>query len=596
MAFLQPSIVDILTLSEMAFDIAQTFTSGRKSAPAEFHEVQNQLYSLSKALDSFKSLALDTQQQGDQAEGIIEIVGNCCFTLEHLQHLVDKYMVIQEQDGKPRLHRMEWRAEIWRNWKKIRWTREGGDLARRQHNLGVHINSLNLAVAVMNSESNQKVGHQVDDVRGMLCEIHEWFTRELKVSEMKLSQSVKLLLFPPTGSKTLGANQPLKSSRANVEVYTALSYHTTPVRKLVIEFLQSVDTMDSVTDESDRAVRRAANSVETMVVLTKIVDVGLSIFEREINQLAIMVARQSVERRIESLVVFPYMNPYSGHPVISVVSMICDTRRIYGKVGSVELIANRHRYSPGSVEAIQLIHYKHLTSKGEWLYQGSTEIILQIITEDETIGAQDDRVTELTVTLDQDTDIGTSEGSTTLTIAKTSCTLTSESGQELVEAVDVQMVLLDRDSARYLHGQLRSLQGGVVLFKIQQIQRSEMLIFELVLGYVMIYNYHISDATLKLIDVLSIDVSAESLRDIDRRNDAYIEIGGLCLVVEIAWSRVNIHQHDSTVTLTCADQETQKMLVMMLQSAGRDVDENGGSNTTSHGLRKLEESSMMGSY
>lgn len=75
-----------------------------------------------------------------------------------------------------------------------------------------------------------------------------------------------------------------------------------------------------------------------------------------------------------------------------------DTRRIYGKVGSVELIANRHRYSPGSVEAIQLIHYKHLTSKGEWLYQGSTEIILQIITEDETIGAQDDRVTELTVT------------------------------------------------------------------------------------------------------------------------------------------------------------------------------------------------------
>lgn len=102
---------------------------------------------------------------------------------------------------------------------------------------------------------------------------------------MKLSQSVKLLLFPPTGSKTLGANQPLKSSRANVEVYTALSYHTTPVRKLVIEFLQSVDTMDSVTDESDRAVRRAANSVETMVVLTKIVDVGFSIAGKHLTLL-----------------------------------------------------------------------------------------------------------------------------------------------------------------------------------------------------------------------------------------------------------------------------------------------------------------------
>ena len=113
--------------------------------------------------------------------------------------------------------------------------------------------------------------------------------------------------------------------------------------------------------------------------------------------------------------------------------------------------------------------------------------------------------------VDQDTDIGTSEGSTTLTIAKTSCTLTSESGQELVEAVDVQMVLLDRDckfsflhgvllltleAARYLHGQLRSLQGGVVLFKIQQIQRSEMLIFELY-----VKSFHLqSDMTSNLTD------------------------------------------------------------------------------------------------
>ncbi|XHG01010.1 hypothetical protein AWENTII_004415 [Aspergillus wentii] len=44
----------------------------------------------------------------------------------------------------------QWRTEIWKNWKKIKWTREGGDLAKLQQNLGVHINSLNLAVAVMN--------------------------------------------------------------------------------------------------------------------------------------------------------------------------------------------------------------------------------------------------------------------------------------------------------------------------------------------------------------------------------------------------------------------------------------------------------------
>ncbi|PYI02436.1 hypothetical protein BO78DRAFT_223319 [Aspergillus sclerotiicarbonarius CBS 121057] len=37
------------------------------------------------------------------------------------------------------------------------------------------------------SESNQKAIHQVDDVRGMLCEIHEWFTKELKGRTMSAS-------------------------------------------------------------------------------------------------------------------------------------------------------------------------------------------------------------------------------------------------------------------------------------------------------------------------------------------------------------------------------------------------------------------------
>jgi hypothetical protein len=192
MAF-QISIGDGLMLSRLAFDIAQAFTSGRKSAPAEFQEVQNQLYSLSKALDSFKFLSSTDPGPVHETSAIIQ---NCRFTLEHLELLVNKYMVIQDDSKGHYSRKKQWRAEIWKNWRKVQWTREGGDLAKLQHNLGVHINSLNLAVAVMNrwvflififlsllkhpSESHQKMGSQVDDVHEMLGEIYNWFTSNLK--------------------------------------------------------------------------------------------------------------------------------------------------------------------------------------------------------------------------------------------------------------------------------------------------------------------------------------------------------------------------------------------------------------------------------
>lgn len=45
------SIGDILLLSKIAYQIGVAFTSGRKSAPREFAEVENQLFALSTALE-----------------------------------------------------------------------------------------------------------------------------------------------------------------------------------------------------------------------------------------------------------------------------------------------------------------------------------------------------------------------------------------------------------------------------------------------------------------------------------------------------------------------------------------------------------------
>jgi hypothetical protein len=151
MAF-QISIGDVLMLSKLAWDISQAFTSGRKSAPAEFQEVQNQLSSLTHALDSLKSLSSEIPGQNDGASvsSIAPILQNCRFTLEHLEELVNKYMIIENDNSSSGSEKKRWREEIRKNWKKVRWTREGGDLTRLQHNLGVHINSLNLTIAVLN--------------------------------------------------------------------------------------------------------------------------------------------------------------------------------------------------------------------------------------------------------------------------------------------------------------------------------------------------------------------------------------------------------------------------------------------------------------
>lgn len=148
----QISIGDVMMLSKLAWSIARAFTSGRKSAPAEFQEVQNQLSSLCHALDSLKSLSLQCSGQAYEGSGssIMPILQNCRFTLEHLDSLVSKYTAIDSRRGADGSEKRHWREDIWKNWKKVRWTREGGDLSKLQHNLGVHINSLNLTIAVLN--------------------------------------------------------------------------------------------------------------------------------------------------------------------------------------------------------------------------------------------------------------------------------------------------------------------------------------------------------------------------------------------------------------------------------------------------------------
>jgi hypothetical protein len=159
------SIGDVILLSQLAYGLARAFTSGRKSAPAEFQEVQNQLYALGSALgflakDRTESPSrsrasnvetVGKEKEADDQDGVLEeMIANCRGTLKHLELLVDKYMEIDpnaKDPGQTGLRR--WQQDVKRNWKKIRWTTEGGDLDKLRNNLAVHINGLNLALSAM---------------------------------------------------------------------------------------------------------------------------------------------------------------------------------------------------------------------------------------------------------------------------------------------------------------------------------------------------------------------------------------------------------------------------------------------------------------
>ena len=140
-------------LTKLALKIGQAFTKGRKSAPAEFREVESQLYSLSAALYALRvaresgispPLLVDfsnlprniPSHYNDNQDIILGMLGSCKDTLSHLESIVEKYSIIRTSADpeQPRLKR--WSRELKANWKKIAWTTERwrSDYAQKQPN------------------------------------------------------------------------------------------------------------------------------------------------------------------------------------------------------------------------------------------------------------------------------------------------------------------------------------------------------------------------------------------------------------------------------------------------------------------------------
>ena len=164
------SYADAFAVSKLAWSLARAFTKGRKSAPAEFQEVENQLYSLSATLGAFKrvldsgsvaqildaGLPFPSDGEGDGAASVRRVLSNCEETLRHMEEFVKKYDIIADKktpatdpDKSPPQLARRLTDSLNKDYKKVVWTTQKADLTTLRSQLMVHTNSLDLVMGVI---------------------------------------------------------------------------------------------------------------------------------------------------------------------------------------------------------------------------------------------------------------------------------------------------------------------------------------------------------------------------------------------------------------------------------------------------------------
>ncbi|KAK0627927.1 hypothetical protein B0T14DRAFT_146378 [Immersiella caudata] len=185
------SIGDVLLLCKLAFRLGRTFTSGRKSAPAELREVENQLYSLSAALSYLHTSPIAASSQlangalaaeledGQHGRVILaKMLENCGETLSHLESVVERYATMKgsssnSEESLPK----RWSKRLLRDFNKIKWTTEGGDLAVLRSQLMIHINSINVVLGVVNNEHIGRIEDTLGSAIPLLKEIQKYVSQ-----------------------------------------------------------------------------------------------------------------------------------------------------------------------------------------------------------------------------------------------------------------------------------------------------------------------------------------------------------------------------------------------------------------------------------
>lgn len=168
-----PSVGDILMLSQTAWRIGRAFTQGKKSAPAEFAEVEREADGLSEALQLVAETLNSNGSILDKAEdttksAVSTILDSAQRTLSDLESFVARYRIIKPQTGE-----RSWSELVLTNYKTIKWTTEGGDISALRDMLNMHTSTINLTMQALQSRSLARLERVVMPMAENVASIHE---------------------------------------------------------------------------------------------------------------------------------------------------------------------------------------------------------------------------------------------------------------------------------------------------------------------------------------------------------------------------------------------------------------------------------------
>jgi hypothetical protein len=133
-------------LSQVAWRTARAFTSGRRDAPYEFHEVELELSRLAKSLkllaetlflEETESIIEQTTQT--TREGVYTVIQFCQHTLDYLESLVEQYQYVPKREpGGRQVIERRWSPLVLKNFNAMMWTTEGGSIRDLRNMLHVH--------------------------------------------------------------------------------------------------------------------------------------------------------------------------------------------------------------------------------------------------------------------------------------------------------------------------------------------------------------------------------------------------------------------------------------------------------------------------
>jgi len=142
---------DIVLLSQLAYNLYSSVTSGRKAASRDLKELEDVLFSLRCALDHLKDVANELLARSDDRlrhggapfrEKLDHILNSCGKTLQELDDMTKKYreIVIEEPgSAKKGVHD---RLRV--SWWKIRWDQERQSLQQYREKLRSHTDAISI--------------------------------------------------------------------------------------------------------------------------------------------------------------------------------------------------------------------------------------------------------------------------------------------------------------------------------------------------------------------------------------------------------------------------------------------------------------------